>query len=68
MPIDFSKEEALYLYGRLRKKVAELEEIKATPGNPIAKESMDQEILFFSTMTEKIKAAHPSFEFLDRLL
>ncbi|WP_029502528.1 hypothetical protein [Lachnoclostridium phytofermentans] len=65
MDINFSTQDALFIYGTFKKKVQQLEEIKNTPGCPFSDTDMKKEIKLYTSIMDKLKDAVPGLEKLD---
>ena len=65
MNINFSNDEIIFLYGRLRQRKEKLEIIKQSPQNPISTESIDQELNLYISMLSKLKEAVPQLSKMD---
>ncbi|MGE7113969.1 hypothetical protein [Lysinibacillus sp. NPDC047702] len=61
MPIDFTTEDLLLIYGHFSKKIKELELLKSMPDNPIDLGNINQDIELYSSITNKIEEERPSF-------
>ena len=59
MPINFSSNDLLLIFGHFSKKIKELETLKSTPGNPIDLSNIDQDIELFTSITSKIEEEYP---------
>lgn len=68
MSLDFSNNDLLLIYGHFRKKIKELNVLKASPSNPIHKDSINQDINLFSSITDKIEKVYPQFREMDKHL
>ena len=68
MNIDFSAQEVIFIYGHFKKQIRELENMKASPQNPISKTNINQDIKLFTAITDKIEAGHPQIRELVKHL
>ena len=68
MDIDFTKEDILFIYGRFKREIHELESLKANPKNPIDVRSINQEIKLYSSVTDKIEKVYPNISSLNNYL
>lgn len=65
MEINFSNQDALFVYGVFLKKVQELEKIKNSRGCPFSKSDMDKEIKLHTSVMEKLREAIPELQKMD---
>lgn len=68
MKIDFTPQDVLFIYGTFKKKIGKLNELKSTPGCPIAVENIDQDIELYSSICAKLLEAQPNLGKLDSYL
>jgi len=68
MSIDFSPNEALFIYGHFMKMIKDLENLKASPSCPINKSNINKDIKLFSSITNKIEKVYPQLSDLAKHL
>jgi hypothetical protein len=68
MSVDFSDKDILLIYGDFRKKINELNTLKASPNNPIHVSSLNQDIKLFSSITDKIEKVYPQLREMNKHL
>lgn len=68
MNIDFTEQDVIFLYGHFKKKIKELELLKATPSCPISKKNINQDIKIYSSITDKIEKVCPQLKELGNLV
>lgn len=65
MNVNFSDEEAIFIYIHFRKEAHKLEELKALPNCPLSKTNLNQDIKLFSGIADKLKEVYPNLSSLD---
>lgn len=65
MNVNFSDEEAIFIYIHFRKEAQKLEELKSSPNCPISKTNLNQDIKLFSGIADKLKEVYPKLASLE---
>nr|WP_308647924.1 hypothetical protein [uncultured Agathobacter sp.] len=68
MEIDFTPQELLFVYGRFKLKLQELEALKAKSNSPIATETLNSDIKLYSSITKKLSDCDPNLLKMDPYL
>lgn len=65
MEINFSNTEVIFIYGKFKKEIRKLEELKETPGCPFSADDIDKDIALYTSLTKKLKEAVPNLSKMD---
>lgn len=65
MEINFTPEELLFVYEHFKRKAKKLEDLKATPGCPMATKTLDADLKLYNSITKKLSDCEPMLLVLD---